>query len=213
MRGEVFSDRAEAGRLLASALVAYRSSDAIVLAIPRGGVPVGHALAKALHLPLDVLLCKKIGHPRNPEFAVGAVSMEGVHVDDRFQLPADWVTGEVERLRQQMRDRIRRYRGQRPVPALEGRTVILVDDGVATGHTLLASIALLRAARPGRLVVAMPVVPAAFVPTGRAAADEFVFLLAPEEFEAVGQFYADFSPVEDDEVVRLLNDAWSTTRA
>jgi predicted phosphoribosyltransferase len=212
MHDNGFIDRADAGQQLAERLQAYRGTDALVLAIPRGGVAVGHALARALRLPLDIVLAKKIGHPDNPEFAIGAVSPTTHHVDPRFGLPEEVVQAEVARLRAQMRDRERHYRGDRPAPVITGRTVIVVDDGVATGHTLLATLSLLRSERPARLIAAMPVVPPDFVPHARTATDDFIHLLAPEGFRAVGQYYADFSAVEDDEVVHLLQDAWRNER-
>ena len=208
-RGMPFLDRRDAGRALVEQLQAYRGSDALVLAIPRGGVAVAHPIAKELGLELDILLVKKLGHPDNPEFAVGAVTLHDVHLDPRFDLPPDELERSVADLRAQIRAREQRYRGDRPAPRVAGRTVIVVDDGVATGHTLLATLALLRRSRPARIVAALPVLPASFVHTLHSAVDEEVHLLAPSDLQSVGQYYADFSAVEDDEVVRLLNNAWT----
>ncbi len=155
-----FIDRVEAGELLAKALEHYRGTDAVVLAIPRGGVVVGHALARVLALPLDIVLVKKIGHPNNPELAIGAVSLETVMVSDQFRLPPGYIERETTRLRHEMQRRTALFRGDRPSPVIEGRTVIVVDDGVATGHTLLATLELIRLQHPARIVVAVPVVPA-----------------------------------------------------
>ena len=208
-RGMPFLDRRDAGRALVEQLQAYRGSDALVLAIPRGGVVVAHPIAKELGLELDILLVKKLGHPDNPEFAVGAVTLHDVHLDPRIDLPPDELERSVADMRAQIRAREQRYRGDRPAPRVAGRTVIVVDDGVATGHTLLATLALLRRSRPARIVAALPVLPASFVHTLHSTVDEEVHLFAPSDLQSVGQYYADFSAVEDDEVVRLLNDAWT----
>lgn len=207
-RGLPFPDRRDAGRALVEQLQAYRGSDALVLAIPRGGVAVAHPIATALELELDILLVKKLGHPDNPEFAVGAVTLQDVHLDPHFDLRADELERSVAELRAQIKAREQRYRGDRPAPRVAGRTVIVVDDGVATGQTLLATLALLRRSRPARIVVALPVLPASFIPTLRAEVDDLFYILAPADLQSVGEFYADFGAVADEEVVRLLNDRW-----
>ena len=203
-------DRRDAGEALATQLGAYRGSDALVLGIPRGGVAVAHPIARELGLELDILLVKKLGHPENPEFAVGAVTLHDVHLDHRFDLPPDEVERSVADLRAQIRAREQRYRGERPTPRIAGRTVIVVDDGVATGHTLLATLALLRRSHPARIVAALPVLPASFLRTLHSAVDEEVHLLAPGDLQSVGQYYQDFGAVEDEDVIRLLNEAWNT---
>ena len=206
-----FIDRHEAGELLAHKLEHYRGTDALVLAIPRGGIAVGHALARELGLTMDVLFAKKIGHTGNRELAIGAVSIGSVILDHRFDIPKEYVEHEVARIRATMKERMALYRGNRRPVDLHGRTVILVDDGVATGNTLLATMDLVRHQKPAHLVVAMPVVPADFVAKGTATADEFIYLLAPRDFSSVGQFYEEFMPVEDEDAVSLLRDNWKTT--
>lgn len=210
MEREGFVDRAEAGVLLAHALEHYRGTDALILAIPRGGVVVGHAMATALDLPLDIVLAKKIGHPANPEFAIGAVSLDSQLVDPRYDVSRTYLNTEVKRIRSRSQEKALMYRGERPPPGVKDRPVIVVDDGVATGNTLLATLELLRRQHPSKLVVAMPVVPPRFIRKGRIVADELIYLLAPPHFQGVGQFYDNFQPVEDEEVLRLLNDAWKS---
>jgi putative phosphoribosyl transferase len=205
----LFRDRRDAGEALASLLEVFRGTDALVLAIPRGGVAVAHPIAKELGLELDILLVKKIGDPDNPEFAVGAVTLNNVHLDTRYDLPPEELKRSVAELRAQIRARELCYRGDRPAPRITGRTVIVVDDGVATGHTLLATLDLLRRSRPNGIVVALPVLPASFLHTLRDIVDDEVHLLAPDHLQSVGQYYQGFDAVEDEEVVRLLTDNWS----
>lgn len=205
----VFEDRASAGALLARELEALRGrGDVVVLAVPRGGVPVGAALAAALGLPLDVALVKKVGHPADPECAVGAVSLAGEDVDAasrRSDIPAGWLAAEVARVREVLRRSSLLYRGHaRPVPCA-GRTVVLVDDGAATGRTLLTAVAVLRREGAARVLVAVPVASREALAALRRAADGVVCLLAPGDFEAVGRHYEDFRQVTDEQAAALLS--------
>ena len=201
-----FKDRSEAGRLLAGKLERYRGSDALVLAVPRGGVTVGYALAKALDLPLDIALAKKIGHPYNPEVAVGSVSLDDVMLDRRIELPREYVMLEVERIRRRLRQQEKLYRAGRAPLRIKGRTLIVVDDGIATGNTLLATINMLRKGAPTKIVLAVPVLPRDSVDLFDRSVDEFVYLLAPARFRGVGEFYEDFEPVTDEDVIRMLRE-------
>lgn len=208
----MFRDRVEAGARLARSLRRYKGAkSAVVLAVPRGGLPVGREIARALGLPLDVLLTKKIGHPFNPEFAIGAVTLTGAAVDAetmaREGVSEGYVASEVERLRASLRERWRLYRGDAPPPSMNGRTAILVDDGAATGRTLLAAIEVLRRERAARVVVAVPVASDDAAEALRAAADELECLAVPADFMAIGQFYGDFAQVSDEEAVALLRGA------
>jgi putative phosphoribosyl transferase len=205
-----FADRAEAGRLLAEQLHHYEGRpDTIVLALPRGGVPVGYEIAAKLRLPLDVFVVRKLGVPGQPELAMGAIASGGVRVLNEDVLRAmpyaaatvAEITAEETR---EVERRERDYRQDRPAPELRGRTVILVDDGLATGATMLAAIAALRRQEPAQVVVAVPVCPPETLEEVARAADEVVVLFAPEWFRGVGQFYDDFSQVSDKAVRDLL---------
>lgn len=205
----MFADRLEAGRALAEKLAGYKARrDAVILAVPRGGVVIGAALAERLALPLDVILTKKIGHPGNPEFAIGAVSLTGEAVDaallEREGIPASYVESMVARIRESLWQRYRLYRGTSRPMSVAGKTVILADDGAATGRTLLAAIELLRRDGAERIVVAIPVGPPDAVEALRRAADETVCLEIPEDFMAIGEYYRDFSQVADQEALDLL---------
>ncbi|MFI5348933.1 MAG: phosphoribosyltransferase [Elusimicrobiota bacterium] len=202
----MFRDRWEAGRRLAEALAKYRGRpDAVVLAVPRGGLPVGSVVARALGLPLDVMLTKKIGHPANPEVAVGAVALEGEEISPNageLGVPEEYLSEQIGRLRAELRRRHQLYRGE--ALAIAGRTVLLVDDGAATGLTLKTAAAALKNAGAARVVVAVPVAPPDALPVLRSRADEVVCLEVPGDFRAVAQFYGDFSEVTDRQAVSIL---------
>ncbi|MGV3588135.1 MAG: phosphoribosyltransferase [Adhaeribacter sp.] len=202
----VFRNREEAGEILAERLSAYLPAAAIVLALPRGGVPLGYIIAKKLGLPLDVILIKKIGYPGQPEYAVGAVSLQSEIINKGLKIAPEYLNEQIENIRYELQQRYRRYQGSRqPVP-IKGKTVFLVDDGIATGYTMLAAAQLVRQANPDRVIIAVPVVSPSVLPKLKAYANEIVCLAAPSQFQAVGQFYHDFSEVGHDEVVRLLSD-------
>jgi predicted phosphoribosyltransferase len=208
----LFANRQEAGRQLAQrlALLEGAESGALLLAVPRGGVVVAAEIARALRLPLDVFITRKLGAPGNEELAIGALSSDGTVVLDE-QLTrstgADeaYIAQETERQRQEISRRLRRYRGERPPPAVTGRTVVLVDDGVATGATTLAALRALRKQAPGRLILAVPVGPPDSINRLSAEADEVICLATPEPFWAVGRFFADWSQTTDEEVATLLD--------
>lgn len=205
MYNEILKDRIEAGLLLSEKLKKYQNSNTIILAVPRGGVPVGYIIAKSLHLPLDIVLSKKIGHPNNKEFAIGAVSMDSMTIDEHPEVPKKYIEDKIIRLRKLMQNKYEIYMGNREPLDIKGKNIILVDDGIATGNTLLASITMLRKRNPAKIIVAVPVLPYDTVPVFEKNADEFVYLIASKYFRGVGSFYEDFNQVEDDEVIRLLN--------
>jgi predicted phosphoribosyltransferase len=205
----VFDDRADAARLLARALSAYRGRNALVLAIPRGAVPIGQIVAHELGGELDVVLVRKLGAPYSPEYAVGAVDESGW----RWVSPAAAEAGasphylqeEQARQLEVLRQRRARYTPGRGMCDVAGRTVIVVDDGLATGATMVAALHSVRARGPARLVCAVPVASVQGIETVRPYCDEVVCVSVPEDFHAVGQHYRSFPQVEDDEVLRMLS--------
>jgi predicted phosphoribosyltransferase len=200
----VFRNRLQAAKMLAAKLDKYAGEKGVVLAVPRGGVPIAHYLARYLGFPLDLVMTKKIGHPYNPEYAIGAVSMEGVIVDEREDVSKEYILAETKRIQQEMEKRYRYFRDDEPARDIKDKVVIIVDDGIATGKTMLATIQLLRTRHPKKIVIAVPVAPPATVKKIKAEADDFICLTTPFNFVGVGQFYRDFSPVEDEEVIQLL---------
>ncbi|HEX6292180.1 MAG TPA: phosphoribosyltransferase [Herpetosiphonaceae bacterium] len=208
-----FGDRVEAGQLLARALIHYANRpNAVVLALPRGGVPVGYEIARALALPLDVLIVRKLGVPGHEELAMGAIASGGVRVlyNEVIQdlgIADKAIEAVAARERRELERREHVYRDHRPVLEVHDRIVLLVDDGLATGTTMLAAIKALRARHPAGIVVGVPVAPPSTVSTIRREVDEIVCLLTPELFYGVGLWYADFHQVTDDEVRSLLDRA------
>lgn len=202
----MFADRKDAGRRLAEALRGEVPGDTLVLGVPRGGVIVAAEVARALDLELDVIVVRKIGAPGNPEYAVGAVDEEGRVVSGRTDLvSAAYLEHEAALGREEIARRLRAYRGDRSPARVAGRTaVVVVDDGIATGMTLLAAIGSLRARGAARIVVAVPVAAPDAATTIGAEADEFIALEVPHGFSAVGQFYDDFGQTTDAEVVAAL---------
>lgn len=208
-----FRDRREAGQLLAAEVLALPGlKEPIVLALARGGVPVGFEVARALHSPLDVLVVRKLGAPGQEELALGAVALGGalyLNTDliAEMQLPQRLVDEIRDHELAEVRRRNQRYRGERPWPNLRARSVIVVDDGAATGATAEAAIAALRGQGPAEIIVALPVAPADTCARLRSAADRLVCLRAPELFLALGTWYLDFEQVSDEEVRDLLQRA------
>src|SRR5947207_8318538 len=204
-----FRNRSEAGRLLGVILEKYKDQpDVLVLGLPRGGVPVAYEVADALHAPLDVFIVRKLGVPGHEELAMGAIASGGVRVlnDDVMRvlpIPQRIIDAVTNRETQELQRRERLYRGDRPPPDVHSRTVILVDDGLATGSTMRAAVKALRQLQPDRIVVAVPVGAAETCSEFQQEADEAICAITPDPFYAVGYWYADFEPTSDDEVREL----------
>ena len=206
-----FADRAAAGRALAERLEHLRGADVVVLGIPRGGLPVAAEIARALNAPLDVVVPRKVGAPRNPELALGAVA-PGVRVFDErlvrmLQVPEEYLQAEAATQEREVLRRTETYRAGRPPLDLKGKVAVIVDDGVATGSTVVAATRWVRSQDPARAIIAIPVGP----PDARlrlaGEADEVVFVDTPEPFYAVGQWYERFDQLTDDEVIGILQGA------
>lgn len=206
----VFTDRTQAGNLLAEKLSSYRGTRGIILGLARGGVKTARAVANILKLPLDVLVVKKIGVPGQEELAIGALAPDGVSFIDwrftqRLGVDDDFVTSQITNLNDQIRQKTLVYRkGKKPYKFLE-KVVILVDDGAATGATIEAAIKWLKKKHAKKIVIALPVAPKEFLSKIAPEVDELVILETPSEFQAVGQFYRDFKQIGDKEVVALLS--------
>ncbi len=205
-----FADRKDAATQLATKLEKFREDpSAIIVGLPRGGVVTAAAIARILKLPLDIIVTRKIGAPDSPELAIGAVTEAGeILRNDQliadFNVSDDYIKDEAAKQQQEAQRRLQAYRGDRPALNLTGKTVLLVDDGVATGATMKAAIVSAKAKGAGKVVVAVPVAPPETVAALKRLADEAICLHSPEDFSAIGQFYARFAQVTDEEVIQLL---------
>lgn len=206
----MFFDRKDAGAKLAACMPAYKGDkNAIILGLPRGGVVVAYEVAKALHLPLDVICPRKIGAPFNPEFAVGAITETGQGIFDmgviaRLGISEEYLRDTIETEKKRAQQRLQAFRKDRPPRDLKGKTVILIDDGLATGSTMKAAIMSVKAEGASKVVVAVPVSPEDTHDEIAATVDDMICLATPPFFQAIGQFYNDFSQVEDDTVIEIL---------
>jgi len=202
----MFQDRIDAGLKLADNLQQFKDGNVVVLAIPRGGLPLGAIVAQSLHAPLDVALSKKIGHPYNKEYAIGAVSLDDIILSDLPHIDKTYISRETEIIRQKLRKRFDQYyRNSSPLD-LMGKTVIIVDDGVATGNTIKITAQMVNKKRPKKVIVAIPVAPTRAIENMVASKyiDEVICLKTPYNFHAVGQFYNKFNEVTDEVAIQLL---------
>lgn len=207
----MFKNREEAGLLLADKLVNYSNKkDTVIVAVPRGGVPVGYQICKKLNIPLEIVLSKKIGHPLNKEYAIGAVTLDSFILSEAVPgISNKYVENEIENIRSILKQRQKLFYGSKKPIIFKNKTVIIVDDGVATGNTLIASIELIKLAAPLKIIVALPVAPPSALKKIKIlpAVDVTICLLEPRDFKAVGQFFEDFKQVDDTEVIDLLKKA------
>lgn len=207
-----FTDRIDAGKKLALELKDFSGKKGIVLAIPRGGVVVGYMIAKSLNLPLDLIIPRKIGAPDNPELAIGAVAEDGTVILDEKLISyigasREYVIAETERQKREIERRLKLYRQDVSYPSLMGLDVIVVDDGIATGSTMKAALASVKNRGAVSVTVAVPVGPPSTIEELNKIADRVVCPYTPEFFQAIGQFYADFSQTTDKEVIELLKES------
>lgn len=207
---EGFKNRKEAGLLLAEMLKEYTNrSDVIVLALPRGGVPVGYEVAKALSLPLDVFIVRKIGVPGQDELAMGAISSGGglfsnTILIEQLGIPQEKIDKVIEAEKKELQRRELTYRGNRPFPNLKNKTIILIDDGIATGASMFAALEAIKQSKPAQIIIAVPVAPASSLRELSSKVDKLICPLHPEHFIAVGLWYEDFRQTTDEEVIALL---------
>ena len=214
----IFENRVEAGKRLAGKLAGFKGKDVIVLGIPRGGVVVANEVARALGAPLDVVVTRKIEAPGEPEFALGAVTQDGEVIMDSQAAESlgatpSYLDDQVRKKRTEVKERLERLRGDAPYPALEGKVIVIVDDGIATGSSVEAAVISVKKRHPKEVVVAVPVAPSDAVETLSEDGTRVVCLEAPRSFLAIGEFYRDFRQVEDLEVKRILEEKTAGRRA
>ena len=211
-----FRNRTEAGQRLAAKLRAYaHRPDVLVLGLPRGGVPVAYEVAQALAAPLDIIIVRKLGVPYEPELAMGAIASGGVRVLNTdiilsLDIPSEVVEAVTAEEQRELARRERAYRGERPAPVIRGRTVILVDDGIATGATVRAAVSALRQQQPARIIIAAPVAAAVTCDELRPLVDELVCVLTPDALYGIGYWYDQFPQLSDDDLRAYLARAWQT---
>lgn len=205
----MFKNRIQAGKELAEKLLKFRDEDLVILALPRGGLPLGKIIAEKLGAPLDVVLTKKIGHPMNKEYAIGAVSLDDVHVFRPEEASQSYIEHETKKIRAILKERDAVYHRNVKVQDLKNKTVIITDDGIATGSTVFATVALVASKHPRSVIVAIPVAPPSSIQKLKdtPTIDEVVCLEMPYNFQAVGQFYEDFGTVSDEQAITILEEA------
>ena len=206
----IFKDRKDAGKSLAQALEKYESDDAVILALPRGGTVLGYEVARHLQAPLSLSIAQKIGHPLSAEYAIGAITRDGTYIineEEKRHLSSSWLESEKAVKQKEAQRRYDTYLKGRKTPSLQGKVVILVDDGLATGYTMRVAVKAVKASKPGKIVVAVPVASSESIGALRDEVDDIICLYIPPSLGAIGAYYEDFNQVSDDEVIELLNAA------
>ena len=201
----MFRNRIEDGKLLAEKLKKYKNDPGIVLAVPRGGVPVAYAVAREFGFPIEVILTKKIGHPMHKEYAIGAASLTDYFIIPHENVSEEYIQQELQRIQNRLKEMYVRFMGASEPEDLKGKTVIVIDDGIATGNTLISTVNVLRKSNPGKVVIGVPVASKSAVKKLSKEVDEVVAVLIPDEFYGVGVFYEDFEQVSDEEVMFYLD--------
>ncbi|WGQ09858.1 phosphoribosyltransferase family protein [Pedobacter gandavensis] len=201
----MFKDRTEAGQLLAERLKKYRNDPGIVLAVPRGGVPLAYFVAKELGYPLELILAKKIGHPTNKEYAIGAANLSDYFIIHPGDVSEDYIQQELLVIRTRLKEMYKKFMGNKAPENIAGKTVIIIDDGMATGNTMLGTLKLIRKGQPGKIIIGVPVSSKEAVEKLSKEVNEVVVLLTPEAFYGVGAFYEDFNQISDEEVTFYLS--------
>ncbi|WEK21048.1 MAG: phosphoribosyltransferase family protein [Candidatus Pedobacter colombiensis] len=200
-----FEDRGQAGRFLADELLSYKDEPGIILAIPRGGIPIAYEVAKKLNFPVEILLIKKIGHPLNKEYAIGTASLNDYYIIPVLDVSSAYIKNELKSIRTTLEHMQDLFLGSKQPTDLKGKTVILIDDGMATGHTILGTVNIIKKSNPGKIIVAIPVASIDAVEKLSKKVDKVVALIVPEEFGAVGAFYENFDQVSENDVQVYLN--------
>lgn len=202
----MFIDRLDAGRQLAEKLKIFRNESCVILGVPRGGVPVANEISRLLEMPLDILPVKKIGHPVNKEYAIGAVGPEHEYIIPHADVSDHYIESEKIAVRKRLKEMQEKFTGTGNPTGITGKTAIIVDDGIATGNTIMAGIRGIREQGPGKIIVATPVISRQAYDKISLEADEVIILHMPDYFGGVGAFYTNFPQVSDEEVIAILND-------
>jgi len=201
----MFNNREDAALKLAKKLEKYKNTNGVILAIPRGGVPIGFTISKKLNLPLEIILSKKIGHPFNPEYAIGSVTMNNIIINENNNdVSKEYIQKEHLKILNKLKEKYKIFMGEQNQTDLKNKTVIIVDDGIATGNTILAALEDIKQNKPKEIIIATPVAPISVASKISKLVNEFICLELPIEFMAVGQFYNNFSQVSDEEVIDLI---------